>query len=174
MILSLKSVFAAPPCCLSCICLYTKAWALAGRLTPYLGSGCLPSASAELDRTMQTYRPICMDLTPALRREPATLSLFPASETTVCPVPASHFPSSRLCHPLSLTGAPDPAHIWHSVGSLTPVGHGVGWSDRLLSPQYTNLGQRSLFLVSPLTNITQEMDNSAFLTQNAGLGAKHQ
>ena len=158
------------PCCLFCMSLCPKHGPCQGGSAPTCAMVISAFTFHRLHGTIQAFSPILLISGPGLRRELAALSVFPASGSSVSPVPASNIFSPRLWHPMflqQLLGLPTSGTVVENIFLLL---HGV---DCLFSsapfPYSTYLGEEEPF---PRFSTGQHhtLDGYlVFLSQNAGL-----
>lgn len=111
-----------------------KAWALAGGLSSYLGSGyvCLhvPQPSGDYAHLETNH----VDLRPWTEKRTCCPESISRIWEHLVPSPTSHLSSSRLCHPLTHQGLLAVPISDTVLQHLFPQLHGVSWPTQLLSP----------------------------------------
>lgn len=122
---SLLSLLCVPP---------PKAWALAGRLSSYLGSGyvCLHVRQPSWDYAHLEVNHV--DLRPWTENRTCCPGSISSIWEHLVPSPTSHLSSSTLCHSLSCQGLLALPTSSTVLQHLIPQLHGVSWAAQLLSP----------------------------------------
>lgn len=113
----------------------SKAWALAGRLSSYLGSGyiCLHVPQSSWDYAHLEVNHV--DLRPWTGKRTCCPESISRIWEHLVPSATSHLSSSRLCHSLSCQGLLAVPISDTVLQHLFPQLHGVSWSPQLLTPR---------------------------------------